>query len=108
MDRNFETGKHKEIKRICAYSECGQVYVAQLGGQKSGSSPAIHIKKVGESPVGYCSLPCEYLANGWDLEPVRQYYRDMGLNDFPFPVGYLAPARRINGQEPLDRDKPSL
>lgn len=98
MDRDFETGKHKEVTRICAYSECGMLYVAQLGGQKSGSSPAIHIKKIGESPEGFCSTTCEFLANGWSLEPLREYYRSLGLSyDEIFPRGYLAPARRLNG-----------
>lgn len=117
MDRNFETGKHKEIKRICDYSECGMVYVVQLGGQKSGSSPAIHVRKVGESPNGYCSTRCLYLANGWDLGPLKKYYLEvMGIDyDKAFPIGYLAPSRRLKGQgtpvfliakEPLDSKNP--
>ena len=83
------------------------VYVAQLGGQKSGGSPAIHIKEVGKSPVGYCSTECLYLANGWSMEAIRRYYQDMGLNyDEIYPKRYLAPARRVNGQEPLDIKNP--
>ena len=98
MDRDFETGKHKEVTRICANSECGQIYVAQLGGQKSGSSPAVHISQVGESPQGFCSARCVYVANGWDFEPIREYYQSLGLNyDEIFPPGYLAPSRRLNG-----------
>ncbi len=97
MDRNFEIGKHEEVTRICAYSECGMVYVAQLGGQKSGSSPAIHIRKVGESPDGFCSTRCEFLANGWSLEPIREFYHSLGLDyDKIEPKGYLAPARRLS------------
>jgi len=99
MDRDFEIGKHKEVVRICAYSECEIVYVAQLGGQKSGSSPAIQIKKVEESPRGFCSIRCLFLANGWSLDPIKEYYRSLGLNyDQIFPIGYLAPARRLSAE----------
>ena len=97
MERDFETGKHEEVIRICANPDCGIVFVAQMGGQKSGGSPAIHIKKVGESPDGFCSTRCLFLANGWSLEPMREYYRSLGLNyDEIEPRGYLAPARRLN------------
>lgn len=100
MDRNFETGRHKEVIRVCANPDCGIVFIAQLGGQKSGSSPAIHIKKVGESPVGFCSTRCLFLANGWSLDPIREYYRGLGLDyDEIFPIGYLAPARRVNWEK---------
>ena len=98
MDRNFEMGKHEEVTRICANPDCGMVYVVQMGGQKSGSSPAIHIKNVGDTPEGFCSTRCLFLANGWSLEPMREYYRSLGLNyDEIEPRGYLAPARRLNG-----------
>ena len=99
MDRDFETGKHEEATRICANPDCAVVFLAQMGGQKSGSSPAIHIKKVGESPDGYCSTRCLFLANGWSLGPIREFYRSLGL-DYDKEVeteGYLAPTRRLKG-----------
>jgi hypothetical protein len=99
MERDFETGKHEEEVRNCAYSECGKAYAVQLGGQKSGSSPAVHVGKVGESPQGFCSTRCVYLANGWDLTPLKEYYSSLGLSyDRIFPPGYLAPASRLNGK----------
>ena|SRR3990172_235068 len=99
MDRDFETGKHKEVTRICANPDCGIVFVVQMGGQKSGGSPAIHIKTVGATPEGYCSTRCLFLANGYGLDPIKKFYRSLGLDyDEIYRSGYLAPARRLNGE----------
>ena len=95
MDRNFEAGKHEEVSRKCANPNCNTIYIVQNGGQKAGSSPAVHIEKVGETPKGYCSTRCLFKANGWDSNELKKLYLKYGIDyDKVFPEGYLAPARR--------------
>lgn len=89
----FETGHVIEV-RICP--NCKKGYCTQHGGQKSGVSPAIHIPKVGEQPVGYCSTRCLFETQGKSMDEIKDYYKAMGLDyDEIFPSGYLAPSRRL-------------
>ena len=112
MGRNIETGKHFETTRFCANPDCEQEYVIQHGGQKSGSSPAVHVERVGEEPKGYCSTRCVFEANEWNyygkVDADGNYipgYRDeyisfTGLDpDEIRPKGYLAPSRIIKDSE---------
>jgi hypothetical protein len=99
MDRDFESGKHEVVIITCANPNCGTEYSVQTGGQKSGSSPAVHIENVGETPKGYCSTRCQYKTKGWDLEPLMRYYKSFGIDyDRIFPPGYLAPGHKLNGK----------
>lgn len=91
---NCEINKHPEQLKKCP--QCGWEYLVQGGGQKSGTSPAIHVgeKKV----VGYCSSRCLASSLGVKIEDTLEYktFKEWGLNyDEIFPVGYLSPARRV-------------
>lgn len=88
-----ETGHVVEI-RICP--NCKKGYCSQHGGQKSGGSPAIHIPKVGELPIGYCSTRCLFEKQGKSMDEIIARYKAMGIDyDEVFPPGYLAPSRRL-------------
>jgi hypothetical protein len=94
MDRNYENGKHAEVTRACSNPRCQQEYIVQHGGQKSGTSPAVHVENLGEIPKGYCSTDCVVESNGWK-NPLIEIYQNMGLNYAEVhPKGYLSPARR--------------
>ena len=88
--------------RICP--NCLKGYCSQHGGQKSGGSPVVHIPKVGEMPVGYCSTRCFFEKQGKSLVEIIALYKDMGIDyDEVFPLGYLAPARKLeNEREGVD------
>lgn len=83
--------------RICP--GCDREYCSQHGGQKSGGSPVVHIPKVGEMPIGYCSTRCLFKKQGKSMDEIIALYKAMGIDyDEVFPVGYLAPARRLESE----------
>ena len=90
LERN--NGGHTET--ICKCQNCLGYYVNQGGGQKSGSSPAVHIPEVGGPATGYCSTRCQYEAYGWSLDDIKKWYSDLGMDyDKIFYPGYLSPSR---------------
>jgi len=92
----LKTG-HIVETRICP--NCLKGYCSQHGGQKSGASPVVHIPKVGERPIGYCSTRCFFEKQGKSMDEIIALYKTMGINyDEVFPTGYLAPARRLENE----------
>ena len=97
MGHKIESGEHPVVERKCANPQCETVFNVQTGGQKAGSSPAVHVEQVGQTPKGYCSTRCLFNCKGWDLQPLIDLYKKMGIDyDELFPPGYLPPACRIN------------
>ncbi len=91
MKVESEINRHTEIEKTCP--QCGIRYLVQGGGQKSGTSPAVHVGKDGRA-VGYCSSRC--MAEKIENTLVYKTFLSWGLNhDEIFPSGYLAPANRI-------------
>ncbi len=98
MYKTDNPGGHPITLRVCANPDCGTTYTVQTGGQKAGSSPAVHIEHAGGTPTGYCSSRCLFGAKGWDLDGLKSWYLDLGMDyDQIFPPGYLAPSRTVNG-----------
>lgn len=92
MER-INTGEHSISTRICANPPCDTKYAVQHGGQKSGGSPVVHVPKIGEQPVGYCSSECLFENQGWDYQAFQQDHASLtGVE--PRGKGQLAPARR--------------
>ena len=91
---------HKIEAKVCSNIDCGREYLVQHGGQKSGSSPAVHVESLNKTPLGYCSIRCLHHMNGWSLEDLRKWYSSLGLDyDEIFPPDYLAPARRLGSND---------
>ncbi len=99
----FEINHHDFTEVECPH--CHIHYLLQGGGQKSGSSSAVHIEAGPKGKViGYCSSRCLNESQGGRIEDTMAYrvMKDWGLNyDEIFPVGYLAPARVPRAEEPV-------
>ena len=103
MEKLSGSGNHGVELRNCSNPDCKVVFNVQTGGQKAGSSPAVHVEKVGETPKGYCSAKCLHDFKGWNIQPVKDWYAKMGIDhDHIFPPGYLAPARKIESSETIE------
>ena len=99
---------HTEKTVSCPH--CGQEYVIQHGGQKSGNSPAVHVihKQLDNNgeliqpaqTVGYCSVFCLYENNGWDYREYTETMEKMGVT-VP-PPGFLSPSRKLRMTAPAN------